>query len=307
MFRSCVLLLLLSSALTSTTTAFVTRPAASVSPAAVLEEEGMSSTRLFVGVVGPNDKKKKKKNPKDAATNAILNANVLTKDKIKNLEQQLSLVREEKDRVQDALTAAAGGALLGAGLDVMASQPVDPVVPAALLGTAAFLSTTSNDEKMRNWIGKPSAAVGNFFVVQIKSFLGQVAQRITSLPQQLKTALINKVEQTQADVASWPARLANFLALKTAEAVAQVQRWPQRMAELLQQKAQDAADDLKATPDRMVRMAQIKIDELVQQLDQMGVENNNGMAKKFQPAPPKVPPPADKLRPQSMLFRQFKK
>lgn len=301
MFRSFVLPLILSCALTAT--AFVTRPA-SLSPAALVQEGRIiiPNTRLFVGVVGPNDKKKKK-NPKDTATNAILNANVLTKDKIKNLETQLTLVRREKDRVHDALTAAAGGALLGASLDVVASQPVDPVVPAALLGTAAFLSTTSEDETVREWIGKPSAAVGNFFVAQIKSFWGQVAQRITSLPQQLKTVLIHKVEQTQADVASWPARLANFFALKTAQAVAQVQRWPQRVAELLQQKAQDAANDLQATPGRMVRMMQVKIDELVQTLDQMGLDEDN----KFQPAPPKVPPPADKLRPQSMLFRQFKK
>ena len=252
-----------------------------------------SSTQRSIGLVSGDDRDKTNRSVQQTqqeAAEALMQAQAAIQSK----------------NVPDVWAAAAGGAMLGAGLELAAQHgDANPVVPAAIVGSAVFAASaqdTSTGRLTRTVLGKPTQMLGNFFVDRVKSFFASVTRQITSIPDKIAQAFTDKVEQTKDDFVSLPARMLQFLLRKVEATLDDVKAMPGRWVQDLQQApgrmaasavkaAEQAAEEAKKYP-------RLKLSEFLE-------TNFDNKSLYFSPKPPKMPPPADKIevKPRSILFR----
>lgn len=185
----------------------------------------------------------------------------------------------------EAFATAAGGAMLGAGMGILAalSQPeladLDPAVSAAVVGGAALAAAVQDNDGGRlakTLLGKPTQAIGKFLVNQFKSVLDSATKTITAIPYRLAAAIQRQINQAKDEIVALPDRFVKMLRRKADEAVAEVQTIPQKLSYAAAQAAEDLMEDIRRTaqeavneakmlPERLTVAAKKKADETAEE------------------------------------------
>lgn len=215
----------------------------------------------------------------------------------------LSDLQDMSDLQKEALAATAGGALLGAGLGVAAAmghaEAVDPVVPAAIMGSAAYVIGRQDDGKgraTRFLLGKPTKALGKFIASKFKQVYSSTVASITSIPDRVAEAFQSQIEKTKAQVVAIPGNVMAFIKLKIDQATLEAQRAPKRMADAAVAAATDLGEEIKATPGRVADNAKQALEKATLETKQMlslaAVEDAPVQKKEeLVPKPPSSEPP----------------
>jgi F0F1-type ATP synthase membrane subunit b/b' len=185
----------------------------------------------------------------------------------------------------EAFATAAGGAMLGAGMGILAalSQPeladLDPAVSAVVMGGAALAAATQDNDGGRlakKLLGNPTQAIGKFLVDQFKSVLDSATKTITAIPNRIAAAIQRQINQAKDEIAALPERFVKMLRRKADEAVAEVQSIPQKLSDAaaqaaddlmedIRRTAQEAANEAKMLPQRLTVAAKKKADETAEE------------------------------------------
>lgn len=226
----------------------------------------------------------------DALTQAQKEANKA----LKNAQQILVRVKGKADIDEAAAVGAAiGGAILGAGLDVVTGNADQiPLEAAAVAAGAAALAATTQD----NVVGK-AARVGGLSVTNMgKSLVKSAIARIQAAPRRLADFLARKAQDAVEEVKLLPTKLFKALQNKAEETVQNISRdiqaMPGRMADAVQRKAMETIESIKAAPQRFANDMQDKFDET---MSSMGINmddiKDDTSSESLKPRPPITPPP----------------
>jgi hypothetical protein len=243
----------------------------------------------------------------------------------------------------DAIAAAVSSAFIGTAIgtaavleisDLTASvdSSIPPVLGAAVLAGSAFV-VASQDSKggrlVRNILGRPTKAVGKFFLDIIKKTYTKAAGRLTTLPGEIADATKRKVELTvkdvQVEITALPKRVSKAavdaaegiagatkrkVELTTKDVKAQIKALPKRVSEAAVDAAEDVVEAIKAAPSRIAKSTRVAVEKTVDKTKQninRAVEGVKALpARKINeisgllegdkrtpdaPKPPKTPPP----------------